>query len=307
MAGRKEEASIVCDNYLKVLEQNNGGKFMKVDLHVHTPASGDAQGKNRYNFKFDRNNFGKSMAGAKDLAAKIVKRCEQLEIRLIAVTDHNTPSNVHPEELGRTWFELLRDAAHKSNDKSLCVLPGTEISTDDLHILLIPDPDGLPQEGGKGKVQPAAYVVHRINTLLQKCGFKLSEYGDYRATGTSSLFDVLEYIEDLGVRCIAIPAHIDGGKKAMLAVYDGPSNVYSKLLNHPSLNAVEVVKDTTPENKKFGSGKKAMRCRDYFAKNREPHRSPIAWVQNSDGHSIQKDGLGKRFHLYDCQKSQKQA
>ncbi|MHC4622693.1 MAG: PHP domain-containing protein [Planctomycetota bacterium] len=295
MAGSKKKETLVYQHYQELLKQADGGRFVKVDLHVHTPASGDAQGKNKYDFKFDRKKFVKSMADAKSKAGKIVQRCKQLEIELIAVTDHNTPSNVHPEELGHTWYELVRDAARQADGESLCVLPGVEISTDDLHILVILDPqDGLPDGSGR-PAQPAAYVVHRINTLLRKCGFTLDEYGDYTATGTSSLFDVLEYIEDLGVRCIAIPAHIDGGKKAMLEVYDNPSNVYPKLLNHPFLNAVEVVRHTTPEKKKIGSGKKAAPIKDYFARKRDSHRSPIAWMQNSDGHSIKKNGLGKRF------------
>ena len=280
-------------HYQEVLDQSNGAKFIKVDLHVHTPASFDAQSKNRYNFKFDRNKFTESMNKAKELAEKIVERCEKLKIELIAVTDHNTPSNVEPFALGHTWYELLRDAA---GEDGVCILPGVEISTDDLHILLILDPmEGPQKKDEEPQVQPAAYIVHKINFLLRRCGFTLSEYGDFKATGTSSLFDVLEHIKDLGMRCIAIPAHIDGGNKAMLKVYNKPTNVYPKLLNHPYLNAVEVTKHTTPTNKKMGSGKKAVKISDYFAKQRDSHRSRIAWIQNSDGHSIDEKGLGRRF------------
>ncbi len=283
-------------HYKEVLDHGNGAKFVKVDLHVHTPASFDAQAKNKYNFKFDGDDFDQRMEDAEDLAKKIVQRCKELEIKLIAITDHNTPSNVKPLELGHTWYELLQEALNEMKEDSVCVLPGVEISTDDLHILVILDPMEGPQEkDGEPQVQPPAYIVHKINFLLRRCGFKLHEYGDYKATGTSSLFDVLEHIQDLGIRCIAIPAHIDGGKKAMLEVYDKPTNVYPKLLNHPYLNAVEVTKHTTPTNKKIGSGKKAVRVCDYFARKRDSHRSRIAWIQNSDGHSIDKKGLGKRF------------
>ncbi len=75
----------------------------------------------------------------------------------------------------------------------------------------------------------------------------------------------------------------------MLAVYRRPSNVFNKLLNHPGLNAVEVVKDTTPTRKKIG--KKSVA--DYFASLRDEDRSPIAYIQDSDGHSI--PDIGKRF------------
>ena len=269
--------STVNKNYQEILKQNPGAEFIKVDLHVHTPASGDAQAKNKYNFKFNIKDIPTSLESAKQMAEEIVDGVMQKGIRLIAVTDHNSPSNTHPEDLTNTWYQLLKD---KAKGKELSVLPGVEISTDDLHILVILD----PREN-----EPAAYTTHRINFLLQDCKFSLKEYGNYRATGMSSLFDVLQYIEDLSTSCIAIPAHIDGGKKAMLAVYKGPSNVFNKLLNHPNLNAVEVVKDTTPARKRIG--KKPVK--DYFESLRDENRSPIAYIQDSDGHSIAD--IGKRF------------
>jgi len=264
-------------NYQEIQKQNTGAEFVKVDLHVHTPASGDAQAKNKYNFKFNIKDIPTSLESAKHLAGEIVDGVTQQGIRLIAVTDHNSPSNTHPEDLTNTWYQLLKD---KAKGKELFVLPGVEISTDDLHLLVILD----PREN-----EPTTYTTHRINFLLQDCKFSLEEYGDYRATGMSSLFDVLQYLEALGTSCIAIPAHIDGGKKAMLEVYKGPSNVFNKLLNHPNLNAVEVVKDSTPTKKKIG--KKSVK--DYFDSLRDANRSPIAFIQDSDGHSI--DEIGKRF------------
>lgn len=268
---------IIDKTYQEILRQNLGAEFIKVDLHVHTPASGDAQAKNKYNFKFDIKDIPTSLESAKRLAEEIVDGVMQQGIRLIAVTDHNTPSNTHPEDLTNTWYQLLKE---KARGKGLTVLPGVEISTDDLHILVILDPE---------EDEPTAYTTHRINFLLQDCKFSLKEYGNYRATGMSSLFDVLQYLEDLSTSCIAIPAHIDGGKKAMLAVYKGPSNVFNKLLNHPNLNVVEVVKATTPVRKKIG--KKSVK--DYFDSLRDDNRSPIAFIQNSDGHSIAE--IGKRF------------
>jgi 3',5'-cyclic AMP phosphodiesterase CpdA len=210
--------SIINKNYQEILRQNSGAEFIKVDLHVHTPASGDAQAKNKYNFKFNVADIPKSLKYAEQMAGDIVDGVVQKGIRLIAVTDHNSPSNTHPEDLTNTWYQLLKD---KAKGKELSVLPGVEISTDDLHILVILDPK---------EDEPTAYTTHRINFLLQDCKFSLKEYGDYRATGMSSLFDVLQYLEDLSTSCIAIPAHIDGGKKAMLTVYKEPSNVFNKLL-----------------------------------------------------------------------------
>jgi len=273
----KITTATINQNYQEIRKQDTGAEFVKVDLHVHTPASGDAQWKNKYDFKFNVADIPKSLKSAEQLAGEIVDGIMQKEIRLIAVTDHNTPSNTHPEDLTNTWYQLLKD---KAKGKELSVLPGVEISTDDLHILVILDPK---------EDEPAAYTTHRINFLLKDCKFSLEEYGDYRKTGMSSLFDVLHYLEDLGTSCIAIPAHIDGGKKAMLAVYKEPSNVFNKLLNHPNLNAVEVVKATTPARKKIGK----EYVKDYFERLRDDNRSPIAFIQDSDGHSIEE--IGQRF------------
>ena len=274
MAIRK---STINKNYREILKQNTGAEFIKVDLHVHTPASGDAQAKNKYNFKYNIKDIPTSLESARNLAEKIVDGIITKGIRLVAITDHNSPSNTHPEDLRNTWYQLLKEEAM---GRDLSVLPGVEISTDDLHILVILDPR---------EDEPAAYTTHRINFLLQDCKFPLEKYGDYRATGMSSLFDVLQYVEDLSTSCIAIPAHIDGGKKAMLALYRGPSNVFNKLLNHSNLNAVEVVKHTTPSRKKIG--KKSVK--DYFESIRDENRPPIAYIQDSDGHSIAE--IGKRF------------
>ena len=182
-------SSTVNNNFKQVMKQNKGAVFGKVDLHVHTPASGDARSKNRYNFKFDIADIPKSLASSRKVAKEIVERCKTLGIKLIAITDHNTPSNTHPQDLSNTWYKLIHDAA---KNEEVCVLPGVEISTDDLHILVILDPK---------EEDPAAFTTHRINFLLRDCKFDLKDYGDYKATGMSSLFDVLQYLEGLDTRC----------------------------------------------------------------------------------------------------------
>jgi PHP family Zn ribbon phosphoesterase len=281
MTTSKSTIDTVSKNFQAILRQSTGAEFMKVDLHVHTPASGDARAKNKYNFKFDISDIPSSLEKAKELAEEIVNRVMQQEIRLIAVTDHNSPSDTDPLNPTNSWYALLRDAAKdKEKGRKLTVLPGVEISTDDVHILVILDPR---------EDEPPVYMTHRINSLLQDCQFSLEEYGDYTATGMSSISGVLEYVKDLGTNSVVIPAHIDGGNKALLDLYKKPSNVYEKLLKHPNLNAVEVVEDSTPTEGKIG--KKSVK--DYFGSLRDEHRSPIAFIQDSDGHSTKE--IGKRF------------
>jgi PHP family Zn ribbon phosphoesterase len=269
-------------NYQKILDENFGAEFVKVDLHIHTPASGDARAKNKYNFEFDIKDIPASLKKARELAEEIVDEVLKKRIRLIAVTDHNTPNDTDPLNPTNSWYELLRDAVKaKGKDKELTILPGVEISTNDLHILVILDPK---------EDEPPVYMTHRINSLLQDCKFSLKEYGDFTATGMSSLFDVLEYIEDLGTSCIAIPAHIDGGNKALLDVHRKPSNVYKKLLNHPNLNVVEFTKDNTLDRK---NRMRKLSVREYFQKVRDKNRPPIAYTKNSDAHAIKE--IGQRF------------
>ena len=273
--------STINKNYDRIPNKNPGANFMKVDLHMHTPASGDAAAKNKYNFNFDIKNRDKSLETANNIAGEIIEETIKQGIRLIAVTDHNTPGNVHPEELGKTWYQILKNKLReKAKEKELYVLPGVEISTDDLHILVI----FCPRED-----EPAAYTTHRINFLLRDCKFPIKDYGKYSSTGMASLFDVLECTEDLSTCCITIPAHIDGGRKAMLSIYRKPSNVFRKLLNHPNLNAVEIVDKNAPAKEKVG--KKYIE--KYFKEVRDESRSSIAYIQNSDSHSIAE--IGKRY------------
>ena len=42
----------IARDFAKVREVSSGAQFVKVDLHVHTPASGDAQWKNRYDYEY---------------------------------------------------------------------------------------------------------------------------------------------------------------------------------------------------------------------------------------------------------------
>lgn len=142
--------STINSNYQEVLQKNPGAEFVKVDLHVHTPASGDAQAKNKYNFKFNIADIPASLEAAKQLAEKIVDGALAKGLKLIAVTDHNSPSNTHPEDLTDTWYSILRE---KAEGRGLTVLPGVEISTDDLHILVSGDAEQVVVTQSEAKLK----------------------------------------------------------------------------------------------------------------------------------------------------------
>jgi hypothetical protein len=89
---------------------NNWARFWAVDLHVHTPASGDAK----------EEDFG--------TAADIVHKALDAGLSAVAVTDHNTVA----------WCGPMAEAA---KDTELIVLPGFELSTPQGHLL------GIWEEG----------------------------------------------------------------------------------------------------------------------------------------------------------------
>jgi hypothetical protein len=83
---------------------SNWARFWATDLHVHTPASGDARGED----------FG--------TAADVVQKALDVGLDAIAVTDHNTVA----------WCAQMAEAAE---DTGLVVLPGFELSTPQGHLL----------------------------------------------------------------------------------------------------------------------------------------------------------------------------
>lgn len=106
-------------------------RFWAVDLHVHTPGSGDAKVED----------FG--------AAADIVKAALEAGLDAIAVTDHNTAS----------WVDQMTAAA-KGTD--LVVLPGFELSTPQGHLL------GIWEEGTSASVLEDALV--RVGLARNKFG-----------------------------------------------------------------------------------------------------------------------------------------
>lgn len=84
-----------------------GARFWSVDLHVHTPASGDMAPR----WKSSK-------------AEDLVRLAVDSGLEVIAVTDHNSAA----------WCDAVRTAAEGT---SLAVFPGVEVSTSEGHLLAI--------------------------------------------------------------------------------------------------------------------------------------------------------------------------
>ena len=95
----------------EILQLSSGARWLKADLHVHTPASLDMDEK---------------WQGA--MPEDVVQIALEKGLDLIGITDHNTAE----------WCDLVRKAA---DGTPLTVLPGVEISTHQGHLLALFDTD----------------------------------------------------------------------------------------------------------------------------------------------------------------------
>lgn len=286
----------------RVCAKTKGAEFKKVDLHIHTPGSDDATGRNRYNFKFKaylkKHGKEKTNEKIKEIAGKLVENATNKNIAVIAITDHNSPSYINHHDVGsRTWYSEIRKAVKKLK-KNLVVLPGCEISSDDAHILAVFPPEEKPED--------FAESAYKIAFVLDACNFKIEDYGILARTGSKSVIETVRLILQRGG--LGIPAHIDGGNKAMLKHYDKAGAIYENIVNEPGLNSFEIVQTNIGgkciKGKIPNARKKNRICKEeikiYLNSLRlktKRHPFPkypfLSFIQNSDSHCL-KD-IGKRF------------
>jgi len=287
---------------------NYGAEFYKADLHFHTPASEDARGKNRYNFnpykiKYPRKektlNYipevnkiqEKILIDARKLAADIVRRFLEVNLSMVAITDHNGIGTIWNDNesdkrlmdlAAPTWYELIDDEAQKINNDAgkrvLTILPGTEISTTGIHILAIFPPQN-----------PRRKVHFMICDLLNEVGFAIDDWGKNPKVGTVSTFDTINLIVKKGG--VPILAHIDGSDQAILKLYKINSGAMKNVFRNKHLSAVEIVQPSrfTKKDKKL---KKTLKNWIDILRNKDK-LSPIAYFQGSDAHDIKS--IAKRY------------
>lgn len=109
----------------------------------------------------------------------IVARAVAADLDLIAITDHNTAH----------WCDRVRDAALSH---PLTVLPGTELSTPEGHLLAIFDPEEQSST---------------IDELLVECGIGAADFGRLDVATTLHIEEVAKHIHERGG--VAIAAHVD--------------------------------------------------------------------------------------------------
>lgn len=169
----------------------NGAQFINADLHVHS--------------------FGAShdVTDPTMTVEAIIDEAVRMNIRLLAITDHNTDANT----------QKSIDYAQKYTGQIL-VLPGVEVTTSHGHLLAYFDPKNAAD----------------VRNLLGKINI-VGRLGDQNSHTAMSMADVIKQVELLGGVCIA--AHIDRSKTGFEMLAEGYPNWKKDILLSPGLYGLE--------------------------------------------------------------------
>jgi len=183
---------------MEMLGAIDGLEWKKCDFHIHTPASKDDY---------------------KDQAvqpADIIKRCQELQLDAICISDHNTGE----------WVEPIKEAA---KDTAIVVFPGVEITAQggerNVHILALLNPS-------KGTIN--------IHDMLSKLNITQEKRGRTDVLADGDVNHVIEVISQSGG--IAILAHADS-TSGVLNEMRGMSRI--NVIQNKKLLGAHITKDET--------------------------------------------------------------
>lgn len=197
----------------KILSVHRGTRFVKADLHIHTPASKD----------WDEKNPEEEFKSNQIKPEQIVDSAIAAGIGLIAITDHNSVE----------WCESVIKA---SEHKPLVVLPGFELTVNPgVHMLAIFEQDKKIEE---------------LRDLLVTLGISREQFGNADAQTEAAITDhqndiysVVKKIID--ANGIAIPAHIENDSGIIGRTKGGKA--VKEFLNKSGCRILEVTKENPPE------------------------------------------------------------
>lgn len=245
-----------------------GMRWFKTDFQVQTPednrhwADDDLRLHNRRPI-VDGKPCEQSI---QEKAKQFLRRCHELELEMIGITDHNFSEKTEP----RDWFlthlvEQNKSVARELNRTPIAIFPGFEVDIG-YHVLCL--------------FNPAKKQLHvqRVNMILTKLGlaeherFRAGEPALLRREGrTISLKELLEVVQEQHGG-IVIAAHADQA--------DGMLSSANNIADYqiPDLLAVEVTTYPMPERfKSILEGRNS----DWSRRGRQP-----AYVQSSDAKSL---------------------
>ncbi len=239
-------------------------EFVGVDLHVHTPAS--------HCYKGEKSN-------AEYL--EILRRYCEKNIKLIAITDHNTIKgylqllelkreisekiNVlkpYAEQYPDLKIELQKLESNYELFESICILPGVEFeATPGIHLLFIFDPTSDPS---------------RINQLLLDAGYT-TELQGREVLDIPANMDVIKAITEANsLGAIVIAAHADSNK-----------GIYNDL--KPGNYRAQVFKSSCLIGISYKSANSREKMEAWLQNDEYKRREPIAFIQSSDYHGGSDD------------------
>jgi hypothetical protein len=287
----------------KIMDESPGTQYYKVDLHIHTPSSADAQGSKRYGYskkdaKADR---AAGYPKARQIAGQIVEKLMAEGIQVAAFTDHNSPGFLDNADFSSpTWFQLVTEVlgerqAADPDHPPLLLLPGVEITTDRIHILGIFD-------------NKDPHIIFKIASLLRSVDVREHEFGEVVGVfGTKSIWEVADAIDEM--RGICIPAHINAkSSRSLLRQYAPPDMEIERLVQHRAIHVFGVVPTTKPwpdkrtyqsllTNQTFKRpGGDKVGFHEWMVEKRSlvpQHLPALGYMMNSDAHSVAK--IGERF------------
>ncbi len=240
-------------------------KFIKVDLHIHTPASPCYSG----NRADPQEYFG------------ILRKAVEEGIGVIAITDHNTIAGYKTilamtQDLRRerkyllpigdsiqAQSRLLEIEADLDIINSLLILPGVEFQTSNsVHVLVVFNP----------KID-----VSEIENFLTSAGFDLESSGLHDSLSRWCVLDLLSATKQLD--CFCVDAHTDSDKGFYKFL---PGKTRGQAFCNDQLKAVAFKSHDT------------IKQIDTILNNKEFRRNtPISYVKFSDSHST--DTIGKNY------------
>lgn len=203
--------------------------------------------------------------GIQEKAKRFLRRCHELELQIVGITDHNFSEKTDP----RDWFlthlvEQNRSVAKDLEREPLAIFPGFEVDIG-YHVLCLFQPAKKQRD------------VQRLNMILSKLG--LAEHERFRAGApmqlrrdgrTLSLKELIEVVQHHDG--IVIAAHADQAD----GMLSSPNNIADYQI--PQLLAVEVA--TYPMPTKIRSILDGSN-REWSRRGRQP-----AYVQSSDAKSL---------------------
>lgn len=244
--------------------QSNKKNWLKVDLHIHTPASSDYQ---------------ESDVSFLD----ILNRCEQRDLGIVAFTDHNTVagyrnmlSEIQQLELLESLNRIETKELHTLEQyrrllKKILVLPAFEFTaTFGFHILAVFDPET--------EVREIEHILLDLNIPSD-----MLDLGSSTVGATADVLTAYRKIDEIGG--VAIAAHANSTNGVAMRGYRFGGQTKIAYTQDPHLAALEV----TDLNLK---GRRTTKA--FFSGTKPEYPRRMHCIQGSDSHRLKTDPSNKK-------------